>query len=136
KSGPAKKEGPRRPTSDQPAGEIEAAVATTVHHAFEFFGHPGRPEMRHFDVSPAVRRSPPSLHLGIDGAADDIARGAFELWVVIGHEAMHGAVEEMAAGAAQAFFQYRAGHARVGTGKQSGWMKLHHFHVAQRQAKP
>ena len=40
----------------------------------------------------------------------------------------------MPAGAAQAFFQHRAGHARVAAGQQTGRMKLHHFHVAQRQA--
>jgi len=36
----------------------------------------------------------------------------------------------MAAGAAQAFFQHRAGHARVGAGEKSGRMELHHLHVA------
>ena len=45
------------------------------------------------------------------------------------------AVEQMSAGAAQAFFQHRAGHARVRPGQQPGRMELHHLHVAQRQAE-
>ena len=42
--------------------------------------------------------------------------------------------EQIAAGAAQAFLEHRAGHARVRAGEQAGRMELHHLHVAQRQA--
>ena len=39
------------------------------------------------------------------------------------------------AGAAQAFFEHGAGHARVRPGQQPGRVELHHFHVAQRQTR-
>ena len=56
------------------------------------------------------------------------------LLVVVEHEAATVAVEQMAASAAQAFLQHRAGHARVLAAEQTGRVELHHFHVAQRQA--
>ncbi len=90
----------RRHHFDQAAGEIETAIAAAIHHALELFRHFGRPKMAHLDIDAAVARSAPGAHLGIDGAADDVAGGALELWIVVAHEAVHGAVEEMSAGAA------------------------------------
>ena len=43
------------------------------------------------------------------------------------------AVEQMPAGAAQAFLEHGAGHTRVGTREQARRMELYHLHVAQRQ---
>ena len=74
---------------DEPAGEIEAAIAAAIHHALELLGDVVRPEMAHRDVDAAVRRRTAGPHFGIDGAADDVAGGAFELRIVIGHEALH-----------------------------------------------
>ena len=73
----------------------------------------------------------PSFIFRIDGATDDVASGALEVLVIVAHEAVHRAVEEMAAGAAQPLFQHRAGHARVRSGEQPGRMELDHLHVAQ-----
>ena len=39
------------------------------------------------------------------------------------------AAEKITAGAAQAFFQYGAGHAGFLAGQQACGMELHHFHV-------
>jgi len=44
------------------------------------------------------------------------------------------AVQQIAAGAAQAFLEHRAGHARVRAGEQPGGVELHHLHVAQRES--
>src|SRR5262245_40924072 len=117
------------------AGEIEAAVAAAVDHALEFLRHLGRPEMAHLDVEAAMRRGAPRLHLRVHGAADEVARGPLELVVVVAHEALHRAVEEMAARAAQPLLQHGAGHASVRSCKQSRRMELAHLHVAQGQAR-
>ena len=53
--------------------------------------------------------------------------------VVAVHEAFAAAVEQVPAGAAQAFLEDRAGHPRAGAGEQAGGVELHHLHVAQRQ---
>ena len=90
----------RRHHFDQAAGQIETAVAAAIHHALEFLRHFGRAEMTHLDIDAAVARGASGAHLGIDGAADDVTGGALEFWIVIAHEAVHGAVEQMAAGAA------------------------------------
>src|SRR5262249_61251990 len=52
-----------------------------------------RPEMAHLDVDAAVRARAPGLHLRVDGATDDVAGGALEVCVIVGHEAVHRAVE-------------------------------------------
>ena len=85
---------------DEAAGEIETAIAAAVDHALELLRHIGRAEMTHLDIDAPVRSGAAGPHLGIDGAADDIAGGAFEFRIVIAHEAVHGAVEEMPTGAA------------------------------------
>ncbi len=92
--------------------------------------------MAHLDVDAAVGRGAARPHFRVDGAAHHVARRAFDVRIVIAHETRHGAVEEIAARAAQAFLQHRAGHARVGAGEQAGRVELHHLHVAQRQAEP
>src|SRR5262249_59243560 len=83
---------------EEPASEIEAAVTAAIHHALELLRHCGRPEMAHLDVDAAVRARAPGLHLRVDGATDDVAGGALEVCVIVAHEAVHRAVEEMAAG--------------------------------------
>ena len=90
----------RRHHFDQAAGQIETAVAAAIDHALELLRHFGRSEMTHLDIDAAVARSASGAHLGIDGAADHVAGGALEFWIVIAHEAVHGAVEQMAAGPA------------------------------------
>ncbi len=85
---------------DQAAGEIEAAIAAAIDHAFELLRHLRRTEMAHLDIDAAILRRAAGFHLGRDGAADDIARGAFELCVIVAHEAMHRAIEQMSAGTA------------------------------------
>jgi len=85
---------------DQAAGEVEAAIAAAIHHALELFRHVGRAEVTHLDKDAAVRRGSPRSHFRIDGAADHVAGGAFELFVIIAHEALHRAVEQIAAGPA------------------------------------
>ena len=49
------------------------------------------------------------------------------------HEAFFVAVEQISARAAQPFFDNGAGDARVRACDQSRGVKLHHFHIAQRQ---
>ena len=90
--------------------------------------------MAHLDVDAAVRRGAAGPHLRIDGAADHVARGALELVVIVAHEAVQRAVEQVTAGSAQPLLQHGAGHARVRAGEQPGRMELDHLHVAQGQA--
>jgi hypothetical protein len=118
---------------DQAAGEVEAAIVAALDHALELLAHVGRPEMAHLDVEPAVRRGAPGAHLRIHGAAHHVARRALQRRVVIAHEAAHVAVEQVPAGAAQAFLQHGAGHAGLGSREQAGRVELYHLHVAQRQ---
>src|SRR5581483_6327390 len=82
---------------DQAAGEIEAAVAAAIHHALELFRHPGRAEMAHLDIDAAVPGGAAGAHLRVDRAAHHVPRGAFELRIVVAHETVHGAVQEMSA---------------------------------------
>ena len=53
--------------------------------------------------------------------------------IVVEHEAGAGLVEQIAAGAAQALLEHRAGHPRAGAGEQPGRVELHHLHVTERQ---
>ena len=68
---------------DEPAGEVEAAVAAALDHALEFPRDALRPEVAHLDVDAAMRRGAPGPHLRIDRAAHDIAGGALELGIVV-----------------------------------------------------
>ena len=82
---------------DQAAGQIEAAIAAAIHHALEQLRHVRRAKVIHLDIDAAVRRGAAGPHFRVDGAADYVAGGAFELRVVFAHEALHRAVEQMAA---------------------------------------
>jgi hypothetical protein len=119
---------------DAAAGEIEAAVGAALDHALEVVGHLGGPEMAHLDVDAAVRAGESGADAILDRAADDVARRPFAAGIVLEHEPLAGRVGEIAAGAAQAFFEHGAGHARALAGKKSGRMELDHLDVAQRQA--
>ena len=123
-------------TSTRPAGEIEPAVGAALDHALELAPHVVGAEVAHRDVEPAVRCGAAGAHLGEHRPRDDVARGALAARVVARHEALARAVEEMAARAAQALLDHRAGHARVRPGEEPGRMELHHLHVAERQARP
>src|SRR5205823_12348383 len=94
---------------NQSAGEIEAAIAAAIDHAFELLCHPVRPEVAHLDVHAAVGCGASGLHLRINRPADDVARRALEFVVIVAHEAVHRAVEEMAASPAQPLLEHRAG---------------------------
>jgi hypothetical protein len=120
---------------DQSAGKIETAVAAAIHHPLELLGDLRRSEVAHLDVDPTVRGGAARPHLGVDRTADHVTRRALELVVVVAHEAVHRAVEQMAPCPAQALLQHSAGHARVRAGEQPGRMELHHLHVAQGQAR-
>ena len=116
---------------DDTAGEIEATVGATLDHALELLTHLLRPEMSHGDVEAAVRRRATGLHLPIHGLGNEIARRALTARVVVEHEALLRAVEQITASATQTFLDDRAGHARVAASKHAGRMELHHLHVAQ-----
>ena len=121
----------RRHHLDQPAGEVEAAVPAALDHALEALLDRSGTEMGHGDVEPAAFGDIAGAHLARHGAADDIAGGALQAGVVALHEPLAVAAEQVAAGAAQALFQHRAGHAGAGAGIEPGRVKLHHLHVAQ-----
>src|SRR6185437_6726138 len=107
--------------------KVEAAVLTSLDHAFEFTADTIGAEMSHLDIDPAVRARVPLPDMVHDRAADDISRRTLAPRIVFKHESLSLRVREIAAGSTQAFFQNRAGHARALAGKQSGWMELHHL---------
>ena len=68
-----------------------------------------------------MRRGAALAHLREHGARHQVARRALGLRVVARHEALFRSVEQIAAGAAQAFLEHRAGHARMRAGEQARW---------------
>ncbi|MCY1517339.1 hypothetical protein D9M68_520160 [compost metagenome] len=116
------------------ARQVESAILAAVDHARERLGHLLRAKMAHLDIDPAHRPRAPGAHFGVDAPADHVARGPFAALVVVGHEALAVAVEQVAPGASQPFFEHRAGHPRVRPAEQAGRMELHHFHVSQLQS--
>ncbi|MNT15183.1 hypothetical protein D3C72_1502250 [compost metagenome] len=123
----------RRHDLDEAAGQVKAAVGATVHHAREGLADLLRPQVVHLDIHAAHRAGASGAHLGIDAAADHVPCGAFAARIVIQHETVARAVEQVATRAAQAFLQHRSRHAGIGATKQAGGVKLHHFHIAQLQ---
>ena len=120
---------------DQPAREIESAIGAALDHSFELPANVVRPEMRHLQKHAALRRLPVLAHLGVDRPRNDVPRRAFGARIVALHEAIVRAVQQIAAGAAQAFFKYGSRHARARSGEKARRMKLNHLHVAERQAR-
>jgi hypothetical protein len=116
---------------DSPVGEVEAAVGAALDHALELAPHVVGAEMAHRDVETAMQRGVALAHLGEHRPRHDVARRPLAARVVARHEPLAGAVEEIAARAAQALLDDRAGHARVRSGEEAGRMELHHLHVAQ-----
>ncbi len=72
-----------------------------------------------------------ALHLGDDGAGDDVPGGELGVWVVVGHEAAAVAGEELRAFAAQGLGDEEG--ARAGEG-QCGGVELDEFHIADHGA--
>ena len=126
----------RRHHLDKAASKVEAAIGAALHHAGEFLRDIVGPQMRHGDMDAALRGGVALAHLVIDGAADNVARGALAALVIAEHEPLAIAVQQDAAGPAKPFFQHRAGHAGVIACQQAGRMELHHLHVAKRQPRP
>jgi hypothetical protein len=62
--------------------------------------------------------------------AHHVSGCALKLRVVIAHESVHLAVEQIPARSAQAFLKNSAGHARVRAGEKPCRVELNHFHVA------
>ena len=120
---------------DQAAGEIETAVCAALDHALELSAHILGSQVAHRDVEPAVGRDVAGAHLGLHGARDDVAGGPLGALVVLVHEALLVAAQEVAAGPAQAFLDDGTGDARARPRQHPGGMKLHHLHVAQGQAR-
>lgn len=92
--------------------------------------------MTHLEVHAAERRGTALADRVEDGAADDVARRALAARVVARHETLALRIQQVAAGAAQAFLQHRSGHARIRPRQQAGRVELHHLHVAEREAGP
>ena len=125
----------RRHHLDKAASKVEAAIGAALHHAGEFLRDIVGPQMRHGDMDAALRGGVALAHLVIDGAADNVARGALAALVIAEHEPLAIAVQQDAAGPAKPFFQHRAGHAGVVACQQACRVELHHLHVAERQPR-
>ena len=115
---------------DPVARKVETAIGAALDHALELTAHAVGTEMRHLDVDPTVRARVTLADAVDDRAAHDVAGGALAAWIIGRHETFAGRVGQPAAGAAQAFFEHRAGHPRCRPGEQPGRMELHHLHVA------
>jgi len=90
--------------------------------------------MRHGEVQPALFVDAPGEDFPIHRARHDIACRAFAARVVVVHEPLARAIQQIPARSTQPFLDDRAGHARAGAGEHAGRVELHHFHVAQREA--
>ena len=123
----------RRHHIDQAGHEIKAAVGAALDHAPEHTAHHRGIEMAHRDIQPAARPDPPRAHFLVHAAAHDVARRALAARIVVVHEALAGAVKQIAADPAQTLLDDSAGDARMRSCHQPGRMKLHHFHVTQRK---
>src|SRR6266404_2306782 len=91
---------------DPSAGKIEAAIRAALDHALELTSHIVGTEMRHRQPDSAVRRGTAGAHFGIDRARDDVARGTLAAGIVLLHEALAAAIEEISSGTAQPLFQH------------------------------
>ena len=79
--------------------------------------------------TPPLGRAAAGHDFHVAAAADDVARGAFQLvGRVTFHVALAEGVVEASAGAAKAFFEQAAGGDRVAR-EDAGGVELHHFHV-------
>ena len=116
-------------------GEVEAAVGAAFHHAWKLAAHRIRAEVAHGQPDAAVGRGTPGAHFGEHRTADDVARGALAGSIMVEQKAAAVAIQNVPAGAAQALFQHRPGHARIRAGQQPGRVKLHHLHVTQTQSE-
>src|SRR6185312_4297057 len=114
--------------------EVEAAVLTSLNHAFEFTADAVGAEVSHLNIDAAVRTRVPFPDLVHDRTSDDITCRALAPRIVFKNEPLALHVREVAAGSTQAFLQNRTGHARTFPGKQPGWMELYHLDVSQMHA--
>ena len=80
-----------------------------------------------------MRRGALLAHLFINGAADNIAGRPLASRIIIKHKPLFVTIHQMTASPTKPFFKHRAGHFCAGTSQQACRVKLHHFHIAQRQ---
>ena len=118
---------------DLASSEIKAAIAASLDHAGELLTDVVRSKMSHCYEQPSLRRGSPSLNFIKHASRYDITSCAFCRRVMVLHEALAIAIQEMASGAAQSFFQNRSGHAGMGSCKHTGRVKLNHFQITKRQ---
>src|SRR5262245_37597645 len=86
-------------------GEVKANVAAALHHAGEVVLDETGPEMRYVDVDATMRAGATGDDLQIGTAGDDVTRRALQpRRVILLHIPFHTAIEQVAAGAAQALF--------------------------------
>ena len=102
---------------DETGGQVEAAIGTALDHAFELLAHFVGTEMRHRNINAAILSCVALAQFVIDAAADHIAGGTLALWIIVKHEAVLSAVQQVTASATQAFFQDGAGHLGVIAGE-------------------
>src|SRR3546814_5475489 len=93
---------------------------TLVPYTTLFRSDQRRVEVPHGDVELAVGAGLSLAHLFVHPTADDIAGRALAARIVLVHEPLMVAVQEIAAGAAQPFLDDRAGDPRLRPGDQPG----------------
>ena len=91
--------------------------------------------MRHRDKHAFLLGIVVLAHLGIDArlTTSRVARSPFR--IIVEHEPLTGVVDQLPARPAQPFLQARCPSSAYGPRQKTGGMELHHFHIAQRQAR-
>ena len=113
------------PHGNAVAGDIEIELRADRRDAGEPRQHPLRIEMRHVEIDV---RMPRLLHLADDGKADHVAGGKLGAGIVVGHETMAVAIDQVRAFAAGGLADQAA--AAAGDVQDRG-VELHELDVAQ-----
>ena len=90
--------------------------------------------MAHLNIDTTHRPSASRTHLCIDAARNHIACGPLPPRVVMCHEAIPRAIEQITASTAQTLFKHRARHAGIRSTQQTRRMELNHFHIPEFEA--
>ena len=115
--------------------EVETNIRTPFDHTLELFANRVCVKVIHTDEHPSIWPCRTGPHLFKHGSADNIAGGTFSSRIVIQHESLAVAVQQIASGTSQSFFNDGAGDSGSSACKQSGGVKLDHFHVSQLESK-
>src|SRR5690606_31027323 len=102
---------------DQATRQVKTTICATLDHAFELLAYGVWPQVVHLYIDTTIGTDATSTHFRKNTTRHDIARGPLTARINIMHKAFMVTIQQVAAGAAQAFFQYGTRHAGIGSGQ-------------------